>query len=156
MNDKQVDRMLDFVAVCEDPKQLRQIANNAHTKSPALHRAATLRLYEVLPSEQPGTLEYDVWHSIHALEGSLTDERGKTTRFARTRQKIKRDGEAKTVADLVLGNQSAGFDLLVERDMPSLTFEALALKHPDVFDENVRLAASERLAAAGIDLDKTK
>lgn len=140
-------RALDFVAKCTDPKQLRQIARNAHEKGEeTVRRAAQLRLYEVLPSEEPGTLEYDVWQSIHALEGELTHERGKTTRLTRTRQKIGRDGEEGTVAALVLGKVSDGFRMLVERDMPQLTFEAVALRHVGRFDDRVIQAAKQRLA----------
>jgi hypothetical protein len=108
-----------------------------------------LRLYEVQPSEKKGTLEYDVWQSIYALEGELSHERGKTTRLSRTRQKIARHGEQGTVTDLVLGKVSDGFRMLVERDMPRLTFEAVALRHPDRFDSAVILAAEERLQESG-------
>jgi hypothetical protein len=123
---------------------------NAHNKGEEqVRRAAMLRLYEILPSEKPGTLEYDVWQSIHALEGELSHERGKTTRLSRTRQKITRDGEQGTVADLVLGKVSEGFRMLVERDMPQLTFEAVALKHADRFKGSVIAAAKQRLEESG-------
>lgn len=151
MNQAQIDRMMAFVSTCTDAKQLRQIAINAQSNGASdLKIAATRRLYEILPAEQPGTFEYDVWHSIHALEGSLSDERDKTTRLSRTRQKISRDGEEKTVTDLVLGKQSEGFDLLMARNMPDLTFEALAIKHAVRFPEQVKVAAAQRLAKAGV------
>src|SRR3954454_10996249 len=124
----ETERALELIAKCTDPKQLRQIAVNANSKGEEeVRRTAMLGLYQVLPSEKPGTLEYDVWQSIHALEGELSHERGKTTRLSRTRQKITRDGEQGTVADLVLGKVSDGFRMLVDRDLPELTFEAVAL-----------------------------
>ena len=147
-----VQRAHEIVAKCTDPKQLRQIAANAHRKGEEqLRRAAMLRLYEVQPSEKKGTLEYNVWQSIYALEGELSHERGKTTRLFRTRQKIARDGEQGTVADLVLGKVSDGFTMLVERDLPELTFEAVAMKHPSRFDRKVLSAAEKRLREAGYD-----
>jgi hypothetical protein len=147
-----VARALELIAKCNDPKQLRQIASNAHIRGEEqVRRAAMLRLYEVQPSEKKGTLEYDVWQSIYALEGELSHERGKTTRLSRTRQKIARDGERGTVADLVLGKVSEGFRMLVERDMPELTFEAVALRHANRFDEPVLASANQRLRDSGYD-----
>lgn len=140
-------RALSLVAKCTDPKKLRQMELNAHRMGEGqVRRAAQLRLYEVLPEEKPGTLEYDVWQSIHALEGELTHERGKTTRLARTRQKIARDGEEGTVAALILGKESEGYRMLIQRAMPKLTFDALALRHAERFDERVIEAAQQRLA----------
>ena len=69
-----------------------------------------------------------------------------TIRLARTRQKIARVGEWQTVHDLVNGKTSEGFDMLIERRMPELTFEAVALRHTDRFDEATRRAAERRLA----------
>ena len=142
-------RALARIASCSNPNELRQVAKNARAKGEEEVRlAAQRRLYEVLPSEQPGTLEYDVWQSIYALEGELSDERGKTVRLSRTRQKITRDKEAKTVADLIMGSPSDGYRMLIDRNMQDLTFEAVALRHPDRFDEHVLDAARSRLSAS--------
>ncbi|WHU01195.1 hypothetical protein [Sphingomonas sp. NIBR02145] len=152
MNDAITLRALALIEGTDDPDGLRKIAANARRQgNEVVARAAKLRLYSVLPSEEPGTLEYDVWQSIFALEGTLSEERDKTIRLSRTRQKISRDLEQQTVEDLVLGKQSEGFDLLVERDMGELTFEALALRHPDRFEAAILDAAKSRLSAAGLD-----
>src|SRR3546814_20915638 len=99
-------RAMQTIERCADPKGLRQIAANARSKGElAVAHAADLRLYAILPSEAPGTFEHDVWQSIHALEGTLTIERSKTTRLGRTRQKIARAGELATVQDLILGTK---------------------------------------------------
>jgi hypothetical protein len=150
MSDPKTQRSLDYIAGCTDPDKLRQVASNASERgNEAVREAARRRLYEVLPAEEPDTLEYDVWQSIHALEDTLTHERGKTTRLARTRQKIKRDKEARTVADLILKRASDGFVMLVDRNLPELTFEAVALKHPSRFEDHVLRAATARLKEAG-------
>ena len=147
MTDAITNRMLEFVGNCTDPAKLRQIALNAgKARNIELQNAAKLRLFAVLPSEEPGTLAYDVWQSIHALEDALSDERGKTIRLSRTRQKIARDGEQKTVADLVVGPASEGYRLLIERSMVDLTFEAVALRHPDEFTPMQLDSAKRRLA----------
>lgn len=145
-----VAKMLDYVVTCSDAGKLRQIAANAEEKGvPELALAARRKLYSILPGEEPGTIEFDVWQSIHALEDVLTSERGKTLRLARTRQKISRDGIVPCVASLVTGKASDGFRMLEERDMLDLSFEAIALKYPDRFEPAVLDAARARLDAAG-------
>jgi hypothetical protein len=152
MPDDVTRRSLDYISSCTDASKLRQVASNAHAQGNAIVReAARRKLYEVLPSEAPGTVEYDVWQSIYALEDTLTQERGKTTRLSRTRQKIKRDKEIQTVADLVLRRPSEGFYMLVERNLPELTFEAVALRHPGKFEQPVLKAAAARLREIGYD-----
>jgi hypothetical protein len=145
-------RDLDYIASCEDPAKLRQIAKNARKQGNLdVEKAASLRLYEVLPAEKPGTLEHDVWQSIHALEHSLSNERGKTTRLGRTRNSIAEFGERQTVARLLLKTKpSEGFGMLLERGMPERTFEAVALKHASEFSEKELDAAKARLLAAGL------
>ncbi|TCJ41272.1 hypothetical protein [Parafrankia sp. BMG5.11] len=140
------DRALSLVASCSDPEKLSRLAENARASGASkVEHAALLKLYSVMPSARPGTFEHDVWQSIHALEGALKRERGKTTLLARTRQKIARDGELQSVADLVTGKESAGFQMLIDRGMPELTFEAVALRHPQQFGQGVLDAARKRL-----------
>jgi hypothetical protein len=151
MTNSSEQRALCFIATCPDSQKLKQVAANARSQgSEEVEKAALLRLYAVLPSSEPGTLEHDVWQSVYALEGALKTARGKTTLLARTRQKLAKDGELKTVCDLVTGKSTAGFQMLLDRGMPELTFEAVALRHKDRFDHVVLEAAKERLGAAGV------
>ena len=151
MSDRLNQRALRFIAECNDPKKLRQIANNARAKDEVeIERAALRRLYAVAPAEERGTLEHEVWQGIYALEDALGLERGKTVQLSRTRQKIGRDGEHKIVLDLITGKASSGFDMMIERDMPELTFEAVALRYPARFDHESLAAAQRRLSDAGV------
>ncbi|MAU53159.1 MAG: hypothetical protein CMN17_12490 [Roseovarius sp.] len=144
---------LAAIAKLEDPVRLREMIKNARRhNSAAVEAAAFERLCFVQPEATPGTVEHDVWQSIHALEELLREERGRTVRLSRTRQKISRDGEAKTVSDLTLKpSPSQGFHDLVERGLPELTFEAVVLRHPRTFDAEVQQAAIKRFKAAGLD-----
>ncbi|MXP15677.1 hypothetical protein GRI44_13050 [Altererythrobacter confluentis] len=154
MTDKKKDRAqeaLAYIEKCLDTDNLRNVIVNARRHGELeVIRAAQLRLYELLPSEEPGTLEHDVWRCIHALEDALAEERGKTVRLSRTRQKIGRDGEHQTVIDLVNGKQSSGFDMMIARNMPQYTFEAVTLRHPSRFADKCRDNAAKRLAEAGV------
>ena len=154
MTNDAVARALKMIETCTDPDRLRQMAKNARTLGQlSVARAAELRLYEILPAAKPGTLEHDVWRSIHALEDTLTHERSKTTRLNRTRPKIRKIGELETIKSLIMSPKpSEGFSMLLERDMAHLTFEAVALRHADRFDDNVLAAAASRLQQAGIEL----
>lgn len=153
MTDGKIEkRMLEFISNCDDPEKLRQIAQNAGEQGVSeVHRAAKLKLFEVLPAEKPGTLEYEVWKAIHALEDALSEERGKTIRLARTRQKIQRENELICVRDLAGGKETEGFNMLADRDMLHLSFEAVALRYPDKFDDKILETSRKRLIEAGYD-----
>lgn len=152
MKKDDVEKALKMIEATSEPKKLRQFADNARRlQQLGVAKAADLKLYQVLPSQAPGTLEFDVWKSIHALEGTLTQERGKSTRLSRTRQKITAVGELEAIKALILKPKpSEGFFMLIERGMPELTFEAVALRHPEHFDEDVIAAAKKRLSEAGV------
>ena len=87
-------RILGLIATCDDPGKLRSWITNARKGGDnRIADAAFRRLISILPKEKPGTVEHDFWQTIHAFEHVLSEERGKTTRLARTRQKVTRVGE---------------------------------------------------------------
>jgi len=144
---------LAAVARLEDPVRLREMIKNARRhNSAAVEAAAFERLCFVQPEATPGTVGHDVWQAVHASEQMHLEERGKTVRLTRTRQKIARDGEAKTAADLTLkADPSPGFLYLQEKGQLQLAFEAVVLRHPLTFDEDVRSAARARFESIGVD-----
>src|SRR6056297_1170790 len=131
------------IGTLDDAGRLRaMVANARRLGSAAVERAAFRRLCEIQHAAAPGSLEHDVWQSIHALEEMLKEARGKTVRLSRTRQKIARDGEIKTVADLTCkAEPSDGFHQLIEVGHPELLFEAVVLRHPHHFDDPTQVAA---------------
>ena len=144
-------RILDNIKTCDEPAKLRRFMNNARQRGvDDVYDAAFHRLIEVQPSAEIGTVAHDVWRSIYALEELLTEERKKTTRLQRTRQAIERKGEVKTVVDLVLRTTpSQGFNMLRERNLLELSFEALVATRRSDFPEDVVNKASERLESVG-------
>lgn len=152
MKDELIQRAMERIAKCQDPSELKTTIKNARREArPDVVRAAQLRLYAVSPAADPGTLEHDVWQSIYALEDVLAQERGKTTRLSRTRQMIGRKDELQAVAVLVSKTTASdGFTMLVERDMLDLSFEAVALRHPDRFDRKILAMCENRLASVGV------
>ncbi|WP_431016385.1 hypothetical protein [Bradyrhizobium pachyrhizi] len=149
-------KILALIAASEDVNKLRTwIANARKEKQQDIEEAAFRRLIEILPKEAPGTVEHDFWRTIHAFEHMLTVERGKTTRLARTRQKVARVGEIDTLRDWAMGTKSTdGFTMIIERNMPELTGEAIVLRHGDLFDATVVSAAKKRLEEAGVDVSR--
>lgn len=152
MND--MTRILELIGNCDDPEKLRSWIRNARDKGePRVADAAFRRLVSVLPKEKPGTVEHDFWQTIYAFEHVLSEERGKTTRLARTRQKVARVGETQTLQDWAMStNSTDGFTMLLERNIPELTGEAIVLRHASQFDAEVVAAARRRLEGAGIDI----
>jgi hypothetical protein len=149
-------KILALISACDDVTKLRNwIANARKENQKDVEDAAFRRLIEILPKEAPGTVEHDFWRTVHAFEHMLSEERGKTTRLARTRQKVARVGEIGTLRDWAIGSKSTeGFTMLMERNMPELTGEAIVLRHADRFDAAVVTAACKRLEEAGVNVSR--
>ena len=147
-------KMLGLIAVCDDPAKLRTWITNARKEGQKeVESAAFRRLIAILPQEKPGTVEYDFWQTVYAFEHVLSQERSKTTRLSRTRQKAARVGEIETLRDWAVSSKSTdGFTMLMERNMPELTGEAIVLRHAGHFDASVVAAARKRLEEAGVDI----
>ncbi|PZP29849.1 MAG: hypothetical protein DI613_11185 [Kocuria rhizophila] len=149
-------KILASIAGSTDAGQLRRFRENAQRIGvTAVADAAFRRLIEVLPDQAPGSIEHDFWMTIHAFEEVLRDERGKTVRLSRTRQKIGRVGVKQTLIDFATSKAPTdGFNMLIERGLPELTGEALVLKHSEAFNPEVQSAARQRLEDAGVDITK--
>jgi hypothetical protein len=148
-------KMVAFIAQCDDVGKLKSLLKNARARGEsALADAAFRKLISLVPSEHPGTVEHDFWQTVHAFEYLLTEEREKTTRLSRTRQKVARVGVVQTLKDWALsGKETDGFRMLLDRGMPELTGEAIVLRHPGNFDPEVLAAARQRLSDAGVDMN---
>ncbi len=89
------------------------------------------------------TLLGDIEHVIAVYEGEI----GVTA--ARTRQMIERYGAIEALSKLVeSADLQKGFRILRDRDQLDSTFEALIVRHADMFRKNVVDAAQWRLQNA--------
>jgi len=139
-------KILKHIENSEDRDGLKRLIRRAQEQgAKEVEEAAFRKLISLVPEAQPGTLEHDFWTTIHAFEHLLSEERGKTTRLSRTRQKVDRVGVMDTLTDWAYGKQTEGFDMLVERGMPELTGEAVVVRHADRFPDEVVAAARARL-----------
>lgn len=145
-------------SVAFDPTQLKtqadalQFMKNAERLGRRdLYQVAFRRYCELSGLDGSADVLRDVWKAISAFELLMTERNGKTTRAARTRQKLNRDGPIKLVADLALRpTPSDGFITLIENGMPDLTFEYIAIRYPKQFGDEVIAAAKKRLESAGV------
>jgi hypothetical protein len=145
-------KLLAFVARCEDPRDLRQILSNARDRDePELEAAAFKKLIAIVPGVAPGSLEHDFWQMVHAFEHMRSEENGRRTLLSRTRQKVGRVGIVQTLTDWALDTKpTQGFAMLMEREMPELTGEAIILRHASRFPADVVAAARARLQRVGV------
>ena len=147
-------RQFAFIDGCDNPESLRNLIERAKAEgAPVVAEAAFKKLVGLVPAEQPGTVEYDFWVTVNAFEEVLKQERGRTTRLSRTRQKVGRVGVVQTLEDWAEGGKTEGFDMLIERDMPELTGEAIVLRHPEHFSAKALAAARKRLIDADVNLN---
>jgi hypothetical protein len=150
-NDKKI---LAFVERCDNAGELESLFKNAtRLGNAAVAEAAFRKRISLVPAERPGSVEHDFWQTVQAFEHALSEERGKTTRLFRTRQKVAKVGVVQTLRDWSPGGpETDGFRMLLERGMPEFTGEATTLRHPDLFEPAVLEAAQQRLRVAGVDL----
>lgn len=146
-------RLLAAIARCEDPIQLRQQIKNARKQGNSIVADTAFRkLASLVPGEAPGSLEFSFWEAIQAFEEAKSESAGKKIRLGYTRRMVKTKGIAATLEGWALGKETDGFDTLMQLGMPELTGEAVILRHPDEFSDEVVRAAQDRLIGANVDL----
>jgi hypothetical protein len=147
-------KIMAFIAQSTDIERLGSLVRNARAKGAVeLADTAFRKLVSLVPAEKLGTVEHDFWQTVQAFEFTLSEERGKTTRLSRTRQKVAKVGAVQILAEWATDSHPTdGFKKLVERGMPELTGEAVALRHADRFAAPVLEAARRRLSEAGVDV----
>ena len=90
--------------------------------------------------------EIEALEAVYAYEETLPKKNGKRTRATRTWQMIRRHGIIEAVEREVNRDaETQGYTALVEMGLEKFAFEAVILRHPDVFSEAAVQKSEERL-----------
>ena len=140
--------MDDIIQKLKTPAECLQLAKNVRDRNPDLAQKARRRAVELraLSYGSQSEVELELLKALYAYEEVLFEKNKKNTRASRTWQMIKRDGIIGAVEKAVNRKiEPSGYKVLVEMGMHDLTFEAVIIRYPDVFNEEVVSRAKERL-----------
>jgi len=144
--DERIQR-LDTLKKCEN------FARNAKTKGrPDLAKEAGRRAVQLRAQEHgaKSTAEKEALQAVYAYEDLLTKKNGRNTRASRTWQMIKRHGIIEAVERAVKRDAvTQGYTMLVEMGLEEHAFEAVILRHPEVFSKEAVDISRARLAEWG-------
>ena len=142
---------LSQIARSTSVENLRRIRANARGKSEAVWKAALERQIELAASDFDDPVARDCWRMVLTVEELRRENGRRVWRMNKLRPKIDRDGERAALEYCAL-NRTDGFQEVLDLGLPHYLAEAIVLKHPAAFSEDVRAKAAKRLADAGVDL----
>lgn len=134
----------------KNPDQCEIFSRNAtNLDRPDLADQARLRAVQ-LRAEDYGAdteAENEALQAVFAYEEVLTKKNGKRTRASRTWQMIKRHGIIHGVEKAVNREaESQSYTTLVEMGLQDCAFEAVILRHPDLFSDDAVKTSEKRLS----------
>jgi len=130
------------------PKECEQYIKNVQEKYPELAIEARRRAVELRAAAHNAktAAEKEALQAVYAYEEGLSLKRGRTVRAARTWQMIKRHGLINAVERAVnRKNETAGFTTLIAMNMQDFAFEAVVLRHPELFKSETIARATARM-----------
>lgn len=137
------------VAGLKTPEECEQFAANVEARGnrelalSARRRAVELR---ALKHNAKTEVEREALEAVYAYERVLAQNSGRNLRAARTWQMITRHGIIGAVERVVSRpSETKGYTALVEMGMEDMAFEAVVLRHPDVFSSEAVERSRERL-----------
>ena len=141
--DERIQR-LDTLKKCDN------FAKNATERGrPDLAKEARQRAVQIRAEEHgaQSAAEKEALQAVYAYEDLLTNKNGRTTRASRTWQMIKRHGIIEAVERAVKRDAvTQGYTMLVEMGLEEHAFEAVILRHPEVFSQEAVAISRKRLA----------
>ncbi|MBI1875215.1 MAG: hypothetical protein HYS05_15190 [Acidobacteria bacterium] len=143
--------MDERVARLATPEACEQFAINVEERGkPELALAARRRAVELRAAAHGASTvaEREALQAVYAYERVLSTRHGRKTRASRTWQMIERRGIIPVVEHVVTRTaESTGYTALVQMGMQDMAFEAVVLRHPDVFSAEAVPRSKERLEA---------
>ena len=142
--------MDDIIQKLKTPEECIQLEKNVRERNPDLARRARRRAVELRAISYGTTneVEIELLKALYAYEEVLSMKNRRKTRASRTWQMVERHGlihAAERAVDRKI--EPTGYTLLAEMDMHDLTFEAIIVRYPDAFNQDVVYRAKERLKA---------
>lgn len=143
------DEMDERVKNLKSPDQCEVFAKNAIAKGRAdLADQARIRAVQLraVAYGAESEAEIEALEAVYAYEEVLRKKNGKKTRANRTWQMIKRHGIIEAVERAVNRDaETQGYTALVEMGLKEFAFEAVILRHPDLFSDAAIQKSKERL-----------
>ena len=142
------DKIAKLVGHLKTPEDCEQVALNVEAREPAFAIAARRKAVELKAAAHnaDSEVEQHALQAVYAYERVLTVERGKKTRASRTWQMITKLGIVQAVEAIVKRpTEIAGYQALVKMGMQDMLFEAVVLRHPDVFSVEAVSQSKQRL-----------
>jgi len=130
-------------------EQCEIFARNAEKKGrPDLAREAKVRAVELRALEygSKSEAENEAIQAVYAYEEVLSKKNGKRTRASRTWQMIERHGIIESVERAVNRDSvTQGYAYLAEMGLERFAFEAVILRHPELFSDEAVSKSWQRL-----------
>ena len=130
------EKIIKLVGHLKTPEDCEQVALNVEAKQPAFAIAARRKAIEIKASTHKATTEAEEhsFQAVYAYERRMTLERGRKTRATRQWKMVTKLGIIEAMESIVKNpTASAGYQALVKMGMQDMSFEAVVLRHPDVF-----------------------
>ena len=142
--------MDDRVKKIKTPEKCEVFAKNAIDKGhPELAQEAKIRSIQ-LKAEAYGAeseAEIEAIQAVYAYEEVLTLKNNKKTRASRTWPMIERHGILVAVERAVnRESETQGYNYLVEMGLQDFAFEAVVIRHPDLFSSECVDISKQRIA----------
>ncbi len=142
------------IARLKTPEECEQFARNVEARGKRALAIAARRKALMLKAEQCASIfgaktpaEYDALESLFAYEDALRlEHEGRNVKAGYTRRMFRERGIIEAVNRVVSDRkESAGYTTLVEMGMKDKLFEAVVLRHPEVFSAVAVERSRERL-----------
>ncbi len=140
--------MDEIIQKLKTPEECKQLAINVRDRNPELARQARRRAIELRAASHglKSVVELELLKAVYAYEEVLFEKNKRRTRATYTWRMIERRGIIPAAERAVIKKtETKGYKELVAMGLQDLTFEAVIVRHPEKFRQEVVSCAKERL-----------